>query len=263
MLMYGESVLSLLSIDIPQETSQYYLTFYFSLTTVVLLHYLHFRSEPHHADDHVLRQNKDLAMLWKFFRFSYSASLISLGSAYTLFVTSFSYPATSDGGYGSDAVNDDGHHRAQRHLAGGGDTAYPPDEMIQRASYMFSASLALVYLSMDASSFMHLGFEHSRRRCYCKKSRIANIKGVTLIVFRAALISFCATLGVWCSDDVEVLSGLGLAVTVIQLGTRRLGETYLAKRMESLDGTEESSVSKDEDREGNARTAAGVDEQYR
>jgi hypothetical protein len=250
MLMYGESILSLLTIDIPQESSPYYLTFYFSLATVILLHYLHFRSQPHDADDHVFRLSKDRSLVWKVFWYAYSASLIALGSAYTLFVQSFSYAMTDYEEDDAAAAADDGHSRRMtapttsegRHLAAGagsGDMAFPPKEMIQRAAYMFSASLAMVFLCMDAMSLMHIGWERSQDRCYCPKARIANMAGIGLIGVRIVLIGFCATLGIWCSTNLEVLSGTGLVVTIVQLMLRRLGDRYLtAKVGHAVDDTE-------------------------
>lgn len=179
--------------------------------------------------------------MWKVFFSCYSASLIALGSAFTLFVSSFSYSSASSESESAPSENqtvDDDNHR-MRHLAGGGGgMTYPPDDMVQRAAYLFSASLALVFLCLDVMSLMHIGFEQSQRRCYCKKTRAANTNGIILIVVRSGLIVFCATLGVWCGGDVEVLSGLGLAVTVIQLGMRRLGHTYLSEEAEHLDATE-------------------------
>lgn len=238
--MFGESILSLLIEDIPQENSNYFWTFYCSLATVILLQYLHFRSQPHDADDHVIRRSKNRSLVWNMFLFVYASSLIALGSSFTIFVRSFSY--YEDHNNNNDAV-DDGAHRSL--AGGGGSTLFPPSEMRQRASCMFSISLALVFLSMDMMSLMHVGLKHGQGRCYCKKSKWYNKKGILLLMVRAFLIGFTATLSLWMvggdgsEQEVVALAGTGLAITVTQIITRRLGEEYLPESVEHLDETEE------------------------
>jgi hypothetical protein len=233
MLMLGESILSLLIVDVPEEDSHYYSTFYCSLLTVILLQYLHFRSQPHSADDHVLRRSKNRGMISNNLWFAYSASLIGLGAAFTLFVLSFSWAKEGDG-------ND------HRRLAGGGGTPYPVDEMKQRAAHMFSISLSMIFLMLDAISFLHLGFEHSKKRCYCKKNNKYNFKGVFLVTIRFGIVPFVATLSQWITDP-EVLAGAGLGLTLFQVVLRKLGEKYMNEGMEHLDETVESAASLSDD----------------
>jgi hypothetical protein len=241
MLMYGECILSLLIEDIPQEDGNYFWTFYFSLMTVILLQYLHFRSQPHDADDHVFRRSKDRSLVWKVFLFVYATSLIALGSSFTLFVRSFSVDDPTDGfndgkGSGTDADKDNSSHRA---LAGGGSTAYPLSELRRRGAIIFSTSLALVFLSMDVMSLMHVGFKHGQYRCYCKKSKSYNKMGIILVITRAGLIGFAASLA-WVigsdnEDDVVALTGSAFAITFVQLFMRHLGEKFLPESAEHWD----------------------------
>jgi hypothetical protein len=46
MLMLGESVLSMLIVDIT-ESAEYYKTFFSGILSITLLEFLHFRSQPH------------------------------------------------------------------------------------------------------------------------------------------------------------------------------------------------------------------------
>jgi hypothetical protein len=159
--------------------------------------------------------------------FFYSASLVALGVALTLFVLSFS--SSSD----SDYQDDDPHRRTlfdnARRLAGGGAVAYyPADELEQRTARVFSISLALVYISMDLLSFLHVGWEESKLRCYCQVSRSTKWSGVTLVVLRAALVTFVATLCLWISDP-QTLAGAGLGATILQVVLRKLGAKYLSE----------------------------------
>ena len=220
--MYGECILSLLIEDVPQEDGNYFWTFYFSLMTVILLQYLHFRSQPHDADDHVFRRSKDRGLVWKVFLFVYASSLVALGASFTLFVRSFASDETAS--MGSEA---DDH----RFLAGGGDSAHSLPEMRKRGSYIFSISLSLVFLSMDVMSLMHVGFKHGRYRCYCKESKGYNKIGIVLVITRVGLIALAASLawviGIDSDDDVVSLTGAGFAIAIAQLCMRHLSEKYL------------------------------------
>jgi hypothetical protein len=89
MLMLGESVFSILIVEIPDNNSAFYATFYEGLLTVVLLQYLHFRSQPDHADHHAMRRSKNAGILWHLLQNAYSLALVSLGSAFTIFLTVF------------------------------------------------------------------------------------------------------------------------------------------------------------------------------
>lgn len=96
MLMLGESILSLLIVDVPAENTEYFTTFYCGLLTVIFLQYLHFRSMPEHADDFALRRSKNRGMVWALLHYAYSCALLGLGAALSLFVLSFSYEVAAD-----------------------------------------------------------------------------------------------------------------------------------------------------------------------
>jgi hypothetical protein len=169
--MLGESILSLLIIDVPGEDTDYFVTFYCSLMTVILLQYLHFRSQPHNADDHVVRRDKNAGYCWTVMQFVYSASLIALGASFTIFVLDFSYD------------DDDESRRLtmldDRLLAGGGggESKYTQEDLRQMAAHVFSAALTVVFFSLDFMSVLHVGKQHIYERCHCSNTKKRNYKG--------------------------------------------------------------------------------------
>ena len=72
--MLGEAVLSLLIVDAP-EGSEYFIAFYSGILTITLGQYLHFQSQPHHANDHAMRRNKNAGILWRGMNIVYSVQL--------------------------------------------------------------------------------------------------------------------------------------------------------------------------------------------
>jgi hypothetical protein len=213
MLMLGESILSLLIVDVPEEDSGYFNTFYCSLMTVILLQYLHFRSQPHHADGHALRRDKNAGIGFTWFQFIYSAALVALGAAYTLFVLEFSYEDSRRLEW------------EERSLAGGNESKYDAAERQQRSAHLFSASLTIVFFSLEALSALHVGIQNSKKRCVSQKTHQMNVKGVIVLIFRGGVIAFVATLSQWVTD-AEKLAEIGLGVTVSQILLRLLGTMY-------------------------------------
>jgi hypothetical protein len=63
MLMLGESVLSLLIVDNEHEGDHYQTVFFAGVLTIILLRLLHFQSQPHGAEAHAARRNKDAGLI--------------------------------------------------------------------------------------------------------------------------------------------------------------------------------------------------------
>jgi hypothetical protein len=104
-------------------------------------------------------------------------------------------------------------------------------------------SLALVYVSMDLLSFLHVGWEESKARCYCQVSRSMKWSAATLVVLRAVLVAFVATLCLWISDP-QTLAGAGLGATILQVVLRKLGAKYLAEGKRQKESSTDSESGK-------------------
>ena len=226
--MLGESILSLLTIDV-DEDKEYYATFYSSLLSVILLQYLHFRSQPHQADGHALRRHKDAGICWSTFHQVYSAALIAMGAAFTLLVLEYTYADDSDDG-----------HRRFLAVGGGGTANLDPEDRRQRIAHLFCWSLTTIWFCLDCMTLLHLGLKQSHDRCQCQVTKNFNVKGIILVICRVGLLVFMATLSQY-ETDPQNLSILGLMGVVLQLALRKLGTMYLsANQVHALQ--EESSV---------------------
>jgi hypothetical protein len=221
MLMLGESIFSLLIIDVPNEGSDFFATFYCGILTVVLLQYLHFRSQPQHADLHALRRDKNAGVWWNIFLHAYSLALVCLGAAYTFFLL-FS---------GEEEEEKDSHRRltAERWLAEAPDL----DEAREPAAHLFSGSLAVIFFCLDVMTILHLGIKEGKDRCRCARTKKWNAKGIAVVFVRGCLVVFTATLSQW-ETEPESLAIIGLFCVLAQLLLRKLGILYLEKHVHPL-----------------------------
>lgn len=238
MLMLGESVFSILIVDIPNESLDFYKTFYFSLLTIVLMQYLHFRSQPDHADHHAMRRSKNSGMSWSLFQIAYSFALVALGAAFTIFLTVFANEENNDDATScrrwlaetdtqAEVDTTVGYPLCRRWLAGGEEAKYDADTLKERAAHLFSGSLAIIFFCLDCMTILHLGIKESQERCVCKETKKKNCKGMFLLVLRLGLIAFCATLSQWLTEPQD-LAGICVACVLCQLLLRKLGGAYLS-----------------------------------
>ncbi|KAI2491721.1 hypothetical protein MHU86_22830 [Fragilaria crotonensis] len=218
MLMLGESILSLLIVDV-SDGEDYYVTFYCGILTVVSLHYLHYRSQPHDADDHATRRHKDAGIWWSMVNAVYSASLIAVGVSYKLFMYEFTY--------GERRLENGEDSLIERDLAGG--VGLTSDERRQAAANVFSAAITLVFVCLDLMILLHRGLNSSINRCQCPKTKVMNWNGILLTVARISLALFFATLSQYATNP-QHLSVLGLAGVVAQLIIRKLGRIIFLDR---------------------------------
>jgi hypothetical protein len=217
MLMLGETVLSLLIVDL-SEGYDYYVTFFSGVISIVLLEYLHFRSQPHDPNEHAMRRNKNAGFAFIILMHTYSAALIILGASYKMLLYEYVY------------AEQDGNRRMllpmmTRLLAGGESAAlrFETEDRRQRVANFFSGSMALVFFCMDAMAIVHRGLAASIQRLECTDgTHRTRYWVVFLIAIRVALIGFIASLSQFTTAP-EVLSFVGLGGILGQLVLRVLG----------------------------------------
>ena len=225
--MLGESILSLLIVDAP-PSNEFFATFYCSVLTVILLQILHFWSQPHSANHHALRRHKNAGAFWFVLQHIYSLFLVTLGAAFTFFLLEFSNFGQEIDPYDADAKRQLDEHGI-RWLAGEEASQYDADYLRKKGASMFSASLAVIFFSLDSMTLLHLGIKESQGRCMCEKTKRKNYRGFLLLVLRVGLMVFAGTLTLW-TNEPETLSFVGVLCVLAQLGLRKLGETYLSHR---------------------------------
>jgi hypothetical protein len=222
-LMLGESIFSLLIVNVPDENGEFFTTFYFGILTVMLLQYLHFQSQPHDPDGHAMRRSKNAGVLWTNTMSIYSFALVCLGASYTYFLTDFE-------------DNDIGEVR--RRLGGGGGSAVDDDARRRNASILFSASLALIFTCLDVVNLLHLGIQESLDRVVSRTK--ISYKGIVFVLLRPCLTVFVATLWLWDNNPKE-LSVIGFGCVVAQLSLRKIGSKYMThEQCRVLDATYKS-----------------------
>ena len=209
MLMLGESILSLLIVEVTRE-NDYYATFYTGILSVILLQYLHFRSQPHHPDEHAMRRKKEAGLGFIYLMKIQSAALILLGTCYKMFLYEYVY---------EDYENS---HRTllweiPRLLAGdSGALQYDVEDRQQRIANFFCGSMAIVWLCQDLMMLMHKGLKDNVGRCRCKHTHKTRFVAVALIVPRVGLIVFIATLRGYVTDPL-LLAVIGLCGIIAQV----------------------------------------------
>ena len=208
MLMLGESVLSMLIVVSPTK-GEYYIAFFCSILSVILLQYLHFRSQPSSPDDHAIRRKRSAGLTFGLLMQVYSAAIIILGVSYEMFLYSFT---VEGGSYRRSMLP-----RLPRWLAGNfSDPEYDSEDRDRQVAHFFSASFAVVYFCSDAILLTHRGLEDNLGRCRCPNSKRAKVKGIVTILLRVCIWAFMATLSQWQTDPT-LLSAIGLTSIVAQI----------------------------------------------
>ncbi len=223
MLMLGEGVLSLLVVDITNVPG-YYVTFFGGVVSLTLMEYLHFRSQPHHPDQHAMRRSKNAGVLFAFVMQIYSGALIVLGASYKMFLYDFIYESTPSGGGGRrrglfpllSAI------LRERNLSGDDALRADPSSRRQHVANLFCGSLALSWLCSDVMILTHRGLDVNFHRCQCKGTKQIRIVAIGLVAMRVVLIVFIATVSRYDTRP-ETVSLWGMAGILAQVVLRVVG----------------------------------------
>eukprot|EP00551_Chaetoceros_affinis_P003707 CAMPEP_0203649562 /NCGR_PEP_ID=MMETSP0088-20131115/22175_1 /ASSEMBLY_ACC=CAM_ASM_001087 /TAXON_ID=426623 /ORGANISM="Chaetoceros affinis, Strain CCMP159" /LENGTH=139 /DNA_ID=CAMNT_0050508013 /DNA_START=1 /DNA_END=417 /DNA_ORIENTATION=+ len=138
MLMLGESVLSLLIVEISDDVPEFYVTFFVGVVSVILLQYLYFKSQPHDPDEHALNRSRFSAWAFAWLIEFYSIALILVGVSYKMLLTEYQYAEVKEAEVEYDTNYSKSSSILGRLLAGGGtESKYNMEDRRQRIAYFF------------------------------------------------------------------------------------------------------------------------------
>eukprot|EP00934_Nitzschia_sp_Nitz4_P008040 Nitzschia sp. Nitz4//scaffold31_size150131//8137//9957//NITZ4_002809-RA/size150131-processed-gene-0.181-mRNA-1//1//CDS//3329547602//8030//frame0 len=215
MLMFGESVISLLIVDSQNESAEYYMTFYSGILSVIFLAHLHYSGQPHNADHHALGRSRHGSYIYTILVPIHSVALIAMGVSYKLFL----YEFTSK--YHSKA------YRKTRSLGGDYDEAYDEeyddhsdseeryyDAQVSRRqsiSHLFCASIVIVLICMDVEQILHRGLPKLRWMA----RRMTPWSLTTMVLLKYMVWVALATMSIY-NHDPHVIPVCGLVAILCQ-----------------------------------------------
>ena len=198
MLMFGGSVFSLVIVDVPEESRDFFFTFYCGVFTVVLLCFLHFHSQPHDPNCHALRRSKDAGVAWT-----------NVGSVYSFALVCLEYFAREE---------ENLRRLATMSSTGDGETDR------ERSAHLFCGSLAIIFACLGTMALLHVGWEEGCSRMNAGNKK--NIVGLLVLATRLAIIPFIATVSQW-ETDPSTLAMIGLLCVLGQLALRKASDVFL------------------------------------
>jgi hypothetical protein len=200
MLMLGESVFSLLIVNVEQEGNYFQTVLFAGVLTIILLQILHFQSQPRGAEAHAARRDKNAGIIVHVIFNFYSLALVVLGSAFTLLLASSEQNASVRRQLAADSNND---ARAVAHLFGG--------------------AFSVIFLSLDLSSTLHTGWKATLQRIPSRLYWLACV----MYFIRISLIVLLATIGFWQTEPRR-LALIGVFSVIAQLLMRKVDVTILS-----------------------------------
>ena len=211
MIMFGESIVSLLIVDSHNESYNHAIAFYSGILSVIFLAHLHFQSEPKHEHGHALYRSRHSAYLYTVMVPIYSCALIAIGVSYKIFLYDFMYNNKSNDEYG----DDDYHRRRLGGDAEGGSNDdyfgnnYEAALMYKRqfTANLFSGGIAMVLLSTDLMVLLHKGIPGM---ILYARTKISKVKLTLVVLAKYSIIAF---LGCLCllqpNPHLMIFCGLG------------------------------------------------------
>ena len=232
MLLLGESVLSVLIVE-TTRTLEYHVTFYAGIVSLILMQYMHFKYQPHSADEHAFRKSVKCGAIFYLFCIIHAFSLIGVGTAYKMMLQEYSQ-------------NEKYRIRrlislVSRTLAGGTrGVDYNSAELRQRVANMFCISMATSWLCLEGMYICHYGTNKYLSFVRCKWGKF-------VAFIRLCLIVIIATISQYVTEP-EKVTLIGLALLCVAVATNEIGDYLWNKEFNEtehkqwLDETNESGV---------------------
>jgi len=258
MLMFGESIMSLLIVEGNNESVNHSAKFYSGVLSVIFLAHLHFQSEPHHNEDHALTRSRHSHYLYTLLVPAYSMALISVGVCYKMFLYDYQdnkmdkqngYRVLGDGGDGAG-----GNYGEDGELNYYGHDDYMENKQ-QFTADLFSGSIATVLLCQDAMVWLHQGSQ----AIFAQACKIPTVRLVLLILSKYILVFFLAVMSAF-QNDPHFIAFFGMGAILFQEVLRRA--FHASQKHQAVNTVkDDDSTDSDTTKQTNA-TGYSVDEDY-
>jgi len=254
MLMFGESIMSLLIVEGNNESVNHSAKFYSGVLSVIFLAHIHFQSEPHHNEDHALTRSRHSHYLYTILVPIYSMALVSLGVCYKMFLYDYEDDDVNNyrmlGGDGEDNYDGDGDSESSHY----GNDDYMENKQ-QFTADLFSGSMATVLLCQDALVLLHQG-SHA---IVAQARKIPTLWLVLLILSKYILVFFLAVMSAF-QNDPHFIAFFGMGAILFQEVLRR---TFRASQKHQVVTTAKDDDSTDSDTTKQTNTTGyAEDEDY-
>jgi hypothetical protein len=242
MLMLGESVLSLLVVDMV-DSAGYYGSLFGGIMSIILLQYLHFSSAPSDPDQHAIRRSVVSSFVFYWLFEAYSLALIVLGVSYkmSLLELVLMEEKNEDGSHRRRGLLfqggfSDNEHDDHRWLAASGASStsngLSVEQRQQHVAHLFSGSMAVIFFGSDAMSLAHRGIRAQIQRCECANTLVKKILLTILVASRVGLLVVIASLSQFVTNPSDVITAGTLAI-LAQVCVRLLGGVVFQSQEES------------------------------
>ena len=231
MLMFGESIMSLLIVEGDNESFNHSVKFYSGVLSVIFLAHLHFQSEPHHNEDHALTRSRHSNYLYTILVPIYSMALIATGICYKMFLYDQqegngggnNYRKLGDGDYAENYDNSDYMEKKQQFTAN-----------------LFSGSIATVLICTDLMVLLHQG-----KQAILNQARTIPTVRLTLLVFsKYSLVFFIAVMSAF-QNDPHFMALFGLGAILFQEVMRRSFQAWQQEVVTMNNHNDDSSTDSD------------------
>jgi hypothetical protein len=240
MLILGESVLSLLIVEVVSKGLEYYVTFYTGIISVCLLMYLHFFSGPTHVEEHAMHRHVQTSYIISILMQFYFAGLVIVGASFKLFMYEYTY----------ENYEEEFGHRLRllleyvRSLAGKGLGDYDESTRRRQISYFFCFSLGIVWLCSDLMMGLHKGLYYNWKHLRNETSGRVRIAGAILLFARIGLLAFIGTLWLY-ENDPHLLAVIGMCCNFAQVILRAIGNVAFPHESDEDGDAEDGSKEND------------------
>ena len=204
MLMFGESIMSLVIVEGNNESFHHSIKFYSGVLSVIFMAHLHFQSQPHHNEDHALTRSRHSNYLYTVLVPIYSMALISTGICYKMFLYDYKMSRSgAEGNYGR-TLRDSDYGREYN-------SSDYAEKKRQFTADLFSGSITIVLICTDIMILLHQGIH----AVWNQTRAIPRARLALIVISKYCLIFVLAVMSAF-QNDPHFMATFGLGAIFFQ-----------------------------------------------